>query len=157
MKQYIIQMVVEVPMSRRQARLGAADALAFAAEYGIRHILLSGYSILRGLTFLELVIDHDDDTNIASVVRLALTHFIVEAEGSARGGESEEFALLFAEGFVKGHEHQPEAIFLPEVANVLGIGGTDQKQDDAWALLLSRHYNPATRRPGEVAIKKTRA
>lgn len=157
MNQYVIQAVIEVPMSRYQARRGALAALQAGEDYGATSISLTGYSVLRGLTFLELVVEHEEGANPTVMARVGLAHLILEAEGSARGGESEEFALLFAEGFIKGHEHQPEAILLPEVANELGIGGTDQAQDDAWALLLSRYYNPATRQPGEVAIKKTKA
>jgi hypothetical protein len=156
-KQYIVQAVVEVPMSRRQARSGIDAAFQFGQSYGVRDISLTGYSILRGLTFVEMAMDIDDEADMKDAARVALAHFVVEAEGAARGGESEEFALAFAEGFLAGREHEPEALLLPKGSEAIGIGGTDEGRDAEWARLLSRYYNPAARAPGEVNIRKTKA
>lgn len=144
-------------MSRRQARSGIDAAFQFGQSYGIGNISLTGYSILRGLTFIEMVMDMDDEADMKEAACTALAHFVVEAEGVAKAGESEEFALAFAEGFLAGREHEPEALLLPKESDVLGIGGTDETRDAEWARLLSRYYNPAARAPGEVNIRKTKA
>lgn len=70
-----------------------------------------------------------------------LAHFIVSAEGFARGGESDEFLLLFAEVFPTGHHYEP--VLLPASLSALGIGRTDQREDDGWAEALSCYYDPA--------------
>jgi len=80
--------------------------------------------------------------------------FVVEAEGEARRGESEEFALRFAEMFVYGRPQEPEMILLPGHIQSLGIGGTDEQEDEKWSKLLSAYYNPPVRRVGEVTIRR---
>ena len=83
-------------------------------------------------------------------------HFIISAEGLARGGESDEFALVFAEVFLAGRNYEPEPVLLPAEAHALGVGGTDEREDNEWAGLLSRYYNPAAREPNEIRFKKIR-
>lgn len=143
-------------MSYRQAQGGAETLSQCCQEFGLKKAALSGYSILRGLTFVELHLDLNDEVELRSVSQVTLMHFIVNAEGLARGGESDEFALVFAEVFWAGRDHEPEAVLLPAETHVLGIGGTDQREDNEWAGLLSRYYNPAARRPNEVQFRKTK-
>ena len=116
--------------------------------------VLTGHSILRGLTFIEIVLQLTEEADLKTAAAAALAHFVLEAEGVARGEESEEFAVAFAEVFWEGRDWEPEAVLLPETADSLGIGGTDSEQDFEWAQLLSRYYNPAARQPGEVKFRR---
>jgi hypothetical protein len=156
MKLAILQAVIEVLMSYRQAK-GAIGALCECCrEFGLKRVELSGYSVLRGLTFTELQLGLDEGAELQLVSQAALTYFIVAAEGLAQRGESDEFALVFAEAFWTGRDYEPEAVFLPVEVGSLGIGGVDQREDDVWAGLLSRYYNPPARRPNEIRFRRTK-
>jgi len=154
MREAVLQAVIEVPMSRRQALAALKIIPRACAQFDLEEVSLTGHSILRGLTFLEFLLRLPEDVDLRPVSQAALAHFVIEAEGVARAGESEEFALAFAEVFWAGREHEPEAVLLPEQANALGIGGTSERQDFEWAVFLSRFYNPAARSPGEVQIRR---
>lgn len=54
---------------------------------------------------------------------------VIEAEGVARGGEREEFAVVFAEVFWADRPHELEPVLLPTETERLGIGGTDPEAD----------------------------
>lgn len=143
-------------MSYRQAR-GATEALLYyCQEFGIEKATLTGYSVLRGLTFVELQLELGEKLELRPISQATLMHFIVSAEGLARGRESDEFALVFAEVFPAGRNHEPEAVLLPAEAHALGLGGMDEHADNEWAKLLSRYYNPAARGPDEVRFRKTK-
>jgi hypothetical protein len=153
-KSATLQAVIEVPMSYRQAR-GATAALSYCCkEFGVGATTLSGYSVLRGLTFVELQLELDKKVELQPVSQATLMHFIISAEGLARAGESDEFALVFAEVFPAGRNHEPEAVLLPAEAHALGLGGMDEHADDKWARLLSCYYNPAAREFDEVRFRK---
>jgi hypothetical protein len=150
----VLQAVIDIPMSRRQLLQAAEWVVDYRPVTDLKKIEVTGHSILRGLTFIEWVMTIDSRSRSRDVAAASLMHFIIEAEGIARRGESDEFALLFAEVFPYGRPHEPEAVLLPDQLQLLGIGGTDEQSDNAWAQLLSRHYNPAARRPGEVKFKR---
>jgi hypothetical protein len=154
MRNAILQAVIEVPMSRRQALAATRTMLAIYGEHGIEDAKLTGHSILRGLSFIELVLTLPPGVALLEVAGVALMGFTISAEGAARSGESEEFAVTFAEIFWEGEEHQPEPVLLGSVADQLGIGGMSEEKDFEWAKLLSRYYNPVVRRHGEVRIKR---
>lgn len=150
----VVQAVIEVPMSRRQAMLASDSVVSVATLAPLKKVELTGHSILRGLTFIELVLTVLENSDLKRVVANCLALFVVEAEGEARRGESEEFALRFAEMFVYGRPQEPEMILLPGHLHSLGIGGTDEQEDEKWSKLLSAYYNPPVRRDGEVKIKR---
>ena len=154
MKETILQAVIEVPMSRRQALVAARELPKMYAKFGLEGVILTGYSILRGLTFVEMLLQIDEKAELKVVAQAALMGFVVEAEGVAKGGESEEFAVVFAEAFWAGREWEPEPVLLPTEADKVGIGGTNPENDLEWAKLLSRYYNPAAREPNEVNFRR---
>ena len=55
-----------------------------------------------------------------------------------------------------GQEHLPESVILEPIADRLGIGGTDVEKDMRWAQLLASYYNPVTRTPHEVRIRRSK-
>lgn len=151
----IVQAVVEVPMSRRQALLASYSLPRYPALADLKKAEVCGHSILRGLTFLELILTVVEETDLKLLVANSLMLFTVTAESHARRGESDEFALKFAEMFRYGRPHEPEMVLLPSHYQSIGIGGTDETEDTKWAQLLSGYYNPPTRRVGEVKSKRT--
>ena len=155
MREAVLQAVIEVPMSKRQARGSLAVIPGVFPDLEVGRYYLSGHSTLRGLTFLELVVELPEKTELPNVFAGFLTHMIIEAEGNARGGESEEFSLVMAEAFWLGEEHLTEVVFLDEHLQSLGIGGVDSPAADKWTSLLSSYYNPVIRPPGEVQVRKT--
>lgn len=154
MRDAILQTVVEVPMSRRQVRAAMRVAPSAMADLELGRFYLSGHSILRGLTFLEMVFTLPNDVDLPETLANFLAFFVIEAEGAARGGESEEFAIVMAECFWIGQEHLPESVMLDGRLETLGIGGTNHEVDMTWAAILNKYYNPARRREGEVKIRR---
>lgn len=159
MKKAIVQAVIEVPMSRRQALAATEQVPAHVESAGFKEVTakLTGYSVMRGLTFVELELGVDDamdDERLRQLAGATMIHFVLAAEGSARGGESEEFALRHTEVFWEGKEHEVYAVAVAGIGSTLGIGGGDEESMGQWDAFLSKFYNPVQHTPGEVAIKR---
>lgn len=138
-------------MSFRQAKRASDNLSDPSGEGRLLRAELTGYSVFRGLTFLELRMTFAGPPSTRFIGDL-LCFFIVEAE--AADEHNDELYLLHAETFPEGHEHSPQQVSFETLAGQAHMNGSTPDTLKLWSELLGMVYNPVTRPAGEVRIRK---